>query len=219
MIIMRRTHFYRSVWFFTILIVVIPLIIFGMVNIYSTRFEPLPILNDNSGIINTGFTTPNASSTLFNQKGKPVSLNNLDQKVIVVNFFFTRCPGICLKMMTNEKKLQQAFINDPELCFLSFSVDPDHDSINVLNRYARLMDIKGNQWQLMTGDKKAIYLLARRRFNLTANEGDGGPQDFIHSDQLVLLDKKRQIRGYYNGTDPEAVNQLITDIKKLKNEK
>ncbi|HEY2350089.1 MAG TPA: SCO family protein [Puia sp.] len=216
---MKTTKYFRSVWFITILIIVFPLIIYAVVNRYKNRFEALPVFPENSVFAKTGFNTSYAQLEFYNQEARIISFDKLNQKIILVNFFFTHCPGICLKMMTNEKKLQQILSRDTDICFLSFSVDPNHDSIPVLARYARLLDIGNDQWHLMTGDKRTIYQLARKKFNLSATEGDGGPEDFIHSDQLVLLDQKRQIRGYYNGTDPETISQLLTDIKKLENEK
>jgi protein SCO1/2 len=216
---MKKRKYFNSVWSIATVIIIFPMIVFAIVNRYKTNFESLPVFPENPVLANAGFNSSYPKFEFYNQNAEPVSFNKLNQKVIVVNFFFTHCPGICLKMMTNERKLQQAFSHDPNICFLSFSVDPIHDSIAVLARYAHSLDIQGNQWHLITGDKKNIYQLARRKYNLSAIEGDGGPEDFIHSDQLVILDQKRQIRGYYSGTDPETVPKLITDIKKLENEK
>jgi protein SCO1 len=216
---MKTRKYFNSVWFVAIAIIISPIVVYALVNRFKTKYESLPVFPENPVLANAGFNSSYKQYEFYNQNAEPISFNKLNQKVILVNFFFTHCPGICLKMMTNEKKLQQAFLSDSNICFLSFSVDPNHDSTTVLARYAKSLDIRGNQWQLITGDKKSIYQLARRKYNLSAIEGDGGPEDFIHSDRLVLLDQKRQIRGYYDGTDPEAVNQLITDIKKLENEK
>ena len=101
----------------------------------------------------------------------------------------------------------------------SFTVDPVSDSISVLQNYAMKYGVSADQWQLLTGDKKQIYRLARNSFRVVATDGDGGPGDFIHSEKLILLDKEQRIRGYYDGTSQKEVNKLIRDIKKLRNEK
>src|SRR5690606_15218278 len=106
-----------------------------------------------------------------------------------------------------------------DLLFASFSVDPYRDSVEILQKFSRKYELDNRNWDLITGDKKTIYKLARNSFMLVAADGDGGPEDFIHSEKLVLVDTEKRIRGYYNGTDEKEVTQLIRDIKKLKDEK
>jgi len=120
--------------------------------------------------------------------------------------------------MTNSlKKVQQAFKED-EILIRSFSVDPERDSVAQLRKYAGQFGINTSNWELLTGDKKEIYKFARNGFMIVATDGDGGPNDFIHSEKLVLIDKQKRIRGYYDGTSGNQVKQLIADIKKLKHE-
>ena len=115
-------------------------------------------------------------------------------------------------------RIQEAFKTDAEILISSFTVDPERDSSAQLKKYARQYNVDTRNWNLLTGDKKEIYKLARNSFMLVATDGDGGPDDFIHSESLVLIDKQKKIRGYYNGTSNDEVNQLIIDIKKLKHE-
>jgi protein SCO1/2 len=114
--------------------------------------------------------------------------------------------------------VQAAYANNEQLLLNSFSVDPTRDSVERLKTYANQFGIGGN-WNLLTGNKTDIYRLARKSFSVVATDGDGGDQDFIHTEKLVLIDKQKCIRGYYSGTADSDVQQLITDIKKLQNEK
>ena len=115
----------------------------------------------------------------------------------------------------NLKKVQQLYAGDEELMINSFTVDPERDSVGQLLEYATRMDIQKN-WQLITGSKKDIYKLARKSFLVVATDGDGGPDDFIHSELLILIDKQKRIRGFYNGTVSGEVDDLLRDINRLK---
>ena len=121
-------------------------------------------------------------------------------------------------MTSNLKRVQQAF-GEGEILINSFSVDPQRDSAVQLKKYAEKFKINSANWQLLTGDKKDIYKLARNSVMIVATDGDGGPDDFIHSEKLVLIDKQKKIRGYYDGTSKKETDQLIYDIKKLIHEK
>jgi protein SCO1/2 len=121
--------------------------------------------------------------------------------------------------MTNSlKTVQEAYKDDPTILLHSISIDPERDSATQLRKYADQYEINTKNWSLLTGNKKDIYKMARNSFMIVATDGDGGPDDFIHSEKLVLIDTKKRIRGYYDGTSSKEVNQLIRDIKKLKNE-
>lgn len=108
--------------------------------------------------------------------------------------------------------LQKEFLNNNRVSFLSMSVTPVIDSVSVLKDYAKKKGAINNKWHLTTGDKKHIYELARKSFMAVLDEGDGGEQDFIHTEQFVLIDKKKQVRGYYDGTNLEDMQRLIDDI-------
>jgi protein SCO1 len=155
---------------------------------------------------------------LTNQRGEQVSTTKWKNKIVVANFFFTHCPSICPKMTKNLITVQQSYINSDDLLLVSFSVDPERDSAKRLAEYAGKFSIDETKWQLLTGSKKEIYRLARKSFKVTATDGDGGADDFIHSNKLILIDTKKRIRGYYDGADEKETTQLIKDIKKLENE-
>ena len=144
-------------------------------------------------------------------------INNIDDKIYVADFFFTTCPGICLKMTGNMVKVQEAFKDDPEVLLLSHSVTPSIDSVPVLKNYADKNGVMENKWHLVTGDKTEIYDLGRNQYFV---ENDlGVPKDindFLHTENFLLIDKNKHIRGIYNGLNRASIAQLITDIKALK---
>ncbi len=155
---------------------------------------------------------------LINQNGETITQKDFEDKIYVADFFFTRCQTICPIMAINMGDLQEYYKNDDEIKFLSHSVTPIMDSVPVLRAYA---DEKGGidgKWEITTGDKKHLYELARKSYFAVLDEGDGGEQDFIHTEQFILIDKKRQIRGFYDGTDAEEMRRIINDIKILKKE-
>lgn len=195
-------------WAFVALIVALPVTVFELVKWYENGYQALPVLGPQGHRVD--------AYRMMNQSGQIVG--STQGKIVVTDFFFTHCPTICPKMTRNMKKVQQAFGSDNALLIQSFSVDPLRDSAKRLNEYAAQFNINGN-WELLTGDKREIYRLARKSFFVDATDGDGGPGDFIHSDKFILTDGQGRIRGYYNGTDDAAITQLIKDIAKLKKEK
>ncbi|WP_117879478.1 SCO family protein [Aureibaculum luteum] len=153
---------------------------------------------------------------LTNQNGVTITEHDYKDKIYVADFFFTRCQSICPIMTTNMVDLQTFFKNDSTVKFLSHSVTPIIDSIPILRAYADKKGVIDGKWNLVTGDKKQIYNLARKSYFAVLDEGDGGEQDFIHTEQFILIDKKRQIRGFYDGTNKEEIQQIIKDIQLLK---
>lgn len=155
--------------------------------------------------------------SLVNQLGDTVSQKTFDDKIYVADFFFTTCPGICLKMTGNMVKVQEAFKDDPEVLLLSHSVTPSIDSVPILKNYAEKNGVMDNKWHLVTGDKTEIYDLGRNQYFV---ENDlGVPKDindFLHTENFLLVDKNKHIRGIYNGLNRASIAQLITDIKALK---
>lgn len=153
---------------------------------------------------------------LVNQLGHQVSFEAIGPKVVLVDFFFTSCPTICPTLTAHLKQVQAAFAkNDSALQILSFSVDPEHDTVSRLKAYADHYKANPDSWWFLTGDKKQIYDLARHDFQVSVTEGDGGPDDFIHTEKWVLLDKHRFIRGYYNGLDTNDMARCMHDIALL----
>ena len=155
---------------------------------------------------------------LVNQNGQSISKEDFEGKIYVADFFFTRCQTICPIMAINMKDLQEEFKNDPDLKFLSHSVTPVMDSVPVLRSYADKNGAIDGKWEITTGDKKHIYELARKSYFAVLDEGDGGDQDFIHTEQFILVDSKGQIRGFYDGTEKEEMRRIIDDILILKRE-
>jgi protein SCO1/2 len=158
---------------------------------------------------------------LVSQLGDTVSLNEtLKGKILVVNFFFTSCQSICPQLTKNMKLLNRAFKkNDSVARFISITVDPEHDTVSALRVYADKQDANHDKWYFLTGDKKTIYNFARQELKLKLTEGDGGKDDFIHPEQFTLIDKYRNIRGYYNGLDSNEVRLCAEDIALLQVEK
>lgn len=159
-----------------------------------------------------------ADFQLINQNGDMITQQNYKDKIYVADFFFTRCQTICPIMSTNMGDLQEYYKNDPSVMLLSHSVTPVIDSISVLRAYADKRKILDSKWNLVTGDKKHIYELARKSYFAVLDEGDGGAQDFIHTEQFILVDQKRQIRGFYDGTSKDEIQRIIKDIAILKKE-
>jgi protein SCO1/2 len=199
-----------NIWLFLGIVIVFPLTVFAIVNWYERTVQSLPVLINKEHRI--------GDFKLINQQGNKSTTEEWRGKIVVANFFFTHCPVICPKMTANLKKLQETFAGNENLMLVSFSVDPQRDSVAELKKHAERFYINESNWQLLTGSKKEIYRLARKSFQVVATDGDGGDNDFIHSDQLILIDSKKRIRGYYEGTEKKEIAQLIRDIKKLEHE-
>lgn len=158
-----------------------------------------------------------ADFSLLNQNGDTITQENYRDKIYVADFFFTTCPTICPIMTANLVEVQAALINDPEVLLLSHSVTPEIDSVAQLKKYAIEKGVNDAKWNLVTGDKKQIYELARKSYLAVQEDGDGGPFDMIHTENFILVDKQRRIRGFYDGTKEEEMDRLLSDIEILKN--
>ena len=153
--------------------------------------------------------------SFINQEGKKVTQKDFDGSIYVTDFFFTTCQSICPVMSSEMEKIAAAFKENKTVKILSHTVNPENDSVPVLAEYARLHHADAKQWLFVTGDKKELYNIARTGYYLNAEQGDGGPDDFIHTQNFALVDKEKHIRGYYDGTNPKEIQQLISDIKLL----
>jgi len=156
--------------------------------------------------------------SLINQNGDTITQKDYQDKIYVADFFFTTCQTICPIMTDNMKDIQNKIMNDQDILLLSHSVTPEIDSVAQLKRYAELKGVKDSKWNLVTGDKKQIYKLARQSYMAVKTAGTGDQYDMIHTENFMLIDKKRQIRGFYDGTDPNEIERLLEDISVLKNE-
>jgi protein SCO1 len=158
---------------------------------------------------------------LTNQLGQVVNIDSmLKGKILVFDFFFTSCPSICPKLTTHMKLLQTSFKKDPKkeasldtvVQFISITVNPERDTFQLLRAYADRYGVNHDNWWFLTGDKRTIYNFARHELGVTTGPGDGGAEDFIHTEKFVLVDKDRFIRGYYNGTQDTDVRKCADDI-------
>lgn len=155
--------------------------------------------------------------SFIDQNGDTFTHKNLEGKIYVADFFFTTCPSICPIMGRNMKKLSDKFANDPEVHFVSHTVDPEEDTPEVLKQYAKAINANEQKWTFLTGEKSKLYYVAREGYKVTAMDNDGSSdEDFIHTQNFVLIDKARQIRGYYDGTDSLEMRKLEKDIMLLK---
>lgn len=194
-----------------------------LVGWFLLREEPnLPIYQPSD--INPALVDPEVSLrtdhrvsdfTLINQLGDTVTQELVKGKIYVTDFFFTRCPTICPVMSQHISEMQAEFEGEPEPIFLSHSVTPVADSVPILYRYAEKYHADPTRWQLLTGEKSHIYDLARKSYFSTLDEGDGGFQDFIHTENFVLVDREGRLRGFYDGTDKKEIERLVRDVRVL----
>mgnify|MGYP003650841073 FL=1 len=159
-----------------------------------------------------------ADFKLINQDGEEITNEDFDGYYYVTDFFFTTCPTICPSMSAQMQRVQKEYMDDENFKILSHTVQPEVDSVPVLKEYANLYEANPNKWIFVTGSKKLIYDLARKSYFAAVTEGDGGPNDFIHTENFVLVDKDKRIRGFYDGTSSESVDKLIVDIEILQQE-
>ena len=159
-----------------------------------------------------------ADFKLKNQNGETITQKNYENKIYIADFFFTRCTNICIAIAYNMNELQEYYKNDDDIMFLSHSVTPVMDSVPVLRKYADEKGVIDGKWNVTTGPKKHIYELARKSYMAVIEEGDGGEDDFIHTEQFILVDKERRIRGFYDGTDKKDMEKLKEDMILLKEE-
>lgn len=168
-----------------------------------------------------------ANLNLINQDGHAVTLDSLRGKILIADFFFTRCPTICPGMTENMKRLAASIHNGKRVGdktnklvhFLSFSVDPERDSVERLKYWASRFQVNPEQWWLLTGNKKDIYNFALNELKIGLIDGEGVDTNFIHSDKFILIDSNRHVRGYYDGLDPASLSELSKDLVMLTMEK
>ncbi|MGP1991511.1 SCO family protein [Zobellia laminariae] len=156
-----------------------------------------------------------ADFSLTNQNGETITQANYADKIYIADFFFTTCPTICPIMTKNMVSIQERIKDFDDVMLLSHSVTPEIDSVAQLKKYAIEKGVNDAKWNLVTGDKKQIYELARKSYLAVKDDGDGGPFDMIHTENFILVDKKKRIRGFYDGTNEEEVEKLMDDLKIL----
>ena len=154
-----------------------------------------------------------------NQNGETVTQKNYEGKIYVADFFFTTCPTICPIMQDNMVEIQNAFKDVSDVMLLSHSVMPHIDNVPVLKKYALEKGVIDSKWNLVTGDKKDIFYIARKSYLAVKTETEGELYDMVHTENFILVDKKRRVRGFYDGTKKEEIKRLIDDIRFLIDEK
>ncbi|MFM1913706.1 MAG: hypothetical protein RIR51_1549 [Bacteroidota bacterium] len=172
--------------------------------------EKLPVLGP------PGHTIPDFE--LINQDSLAFGTKNLEGKIFVVDFFFTTCPTICPIMKTQLLRVYKKYHDDDNLRLVSISIDPDFDQPAVLKDFTKKLNIDTNFWTFLTGDQEYIFNLGEKNFLVTTQKDDKELGGYLHSGALILIDTNRQIRGIYDGTKEDEVNELIRDIKRVKSE-
>ncbi|MBX9783707.1 MAG: SCO family protein [Chitinophagaceae bacterium] len=208
-----------------LLVVGFPVTAYYLVKYYSERAVDMPHHYFYDDVRDTVVDGKKRSDTIWhrisnfsftNQLNEKVYADSLKDKILVVDFFFTRCPNPCPTMTRNMKKMQDAYKkNDSLIQFISFTVDPKRDSVNALKNYADRYGVQHNNWWFLTGEKKTIYDLAFNEFKAAIVDGGEADTSFLHTNKFYLLDKKRIIRGWYDGTDTVALTKLARDISLL----
>lgn len=205
--------------------ILLPLTGYYLVKYYSTDaihmprkyFEPdSVIVKEKNGKTTTDTIWHKVRNITFtNQLGKTVSLDSLKRKILVIDFFFTRCASICPRLARSMKKLQDSYKeNDSIVHFISISIDPEHDSVSNLRRFADKYNVNHDTWWMVTGDKKDIYDFAFNELKASIADTTISP-DFLHTDLFFLLDTNRIIRGMYHAEDSMALKRLAKDIPTL----
>ena len=212
--------FFKDYKVFAIVFGVISIIIIAIIYNTLNVYQPLPIYQPT--MVSTELVDSTiqhkkkyhkiANFSLTNQKGKTITQNTYKDKIYVADFFFTTCQTICPIMTDHMVEIQKEIIDDPDVMLLSHSVTPEIDNVAQLKRYAEKKGVNAKKWNLVTGDKKEIYKLARKSYLAVKDNGDGGPFDMVHTENFVLVDQKRRVRGFYDGTNKEDVQRLIEDI-------
>lgn len=208
---------------FAVLSIIIILLIYNALNVY----QPLPVFQPamvNEEMVDSTIQHQRkfhkiADFKLTNQNGKIITQADYEGKIYVADFFFTTCQTICPIMTDHMYQIQKEIMDDDEVMLLSHTVTPEIDTVAQLKRYAKLKGVNDAKWNLVTGDKEQIYRLARKSYLAVKTDGNGDAYDMIHTENFMLIDKKRQIRGFYDGTNPDDIERLLEDLKILKKEK
>lgn len=218
-------------------IVITGMIIAGFVNKYyysddyrnpNNRLKIINPTDVNAHLVDSSIAHVKEGHTIgdfsfTNQLGEEITQEDTKGKIYVADFFFTTCGGICPKMTKQLQRVQAEFAGDENFKILSHTVFPSYDTVEVMKAYADRFEADHKQWWFLTGSKKDLYLMARRSYLVVPDENDdsfehGSESDFIHTENFVLIDPDRRIRGMYDGTDPDQVSKLIKDVYDLKRE-
>lgn len=197
------------------LILIVPAAGYLLLRTGTNHFKPLPIFGERYEEAGDTVYHTVGDFAFVNQFGDTVSSKSLEGNIKIVDFFFVDCKTICPKMSSQLERVQKKIQTVQNVVILSHTVNPEQDSVSVLKRYAEEYGATKNKWHFLTGDKKELYKIAREGYLVNALQGDGGPDDFIHTELFVLVDQKNRIRGFYDGTSAGAVDTLIDELKVL----
>lgn len=208
--------------FVLVCILLVPVLIFMFLKGFGKNEYDLPIFFQ-KGVDNPFKECPVTDSTqhyipeftFTNQEGKPIGRAQMEGKITVVDFFFTSCPSICPVMSKEMARVNDMFRDEPLVQLMSISIDPEYDTPQILKKYADEHQAIPGKWHFLSGPKLETFQLARCGFVLPALDGNGVPDDFVHSDKFMLIDDQGRIRGYYSGTTREQVDLLILETKIL----
>lgn len=211
---------------FILTFIIISLIIFIAIYSLLTPKKSLKIFSPrdvNTELVDTtiqhvGYNHTIADFEFTNQNNKVITEKDYEGKIYVADFFFTTCPTICPKMTDNMVWLQEQIKGNPKAMLLSHSVTPDIDNVDVLKKYAIEKGVDDTKWNLVTGNKKDIYYIARKSYLAVKTNSSDELYDMVHTENFILVDQKRRIRGFYDGTNLEEVKKLIEDIQYLSQE-
>lgn len=212
-----------------LIVIAISVIAVATFILYEQKYErKLPILNPtdvNAALVDSSLQNKGINHTILdfhltNQNGENVSQEIIKDRVVVANFFFATCPSICPIMNSQLSRVHAEYLKNNNVIILSHTVWPEVDSVEVLKEYGERYNANPKRWQFLTGDKHHLYHLARKSYLVApslqdTNFDQGGEGDFIHTENIVLIDKKRRIRGFYDGTNSLEVSQLIQDVQIL----
>ena len=220
-------RFFSNYKFFAIVLLVLSLVIISIFYQILKPKEVLPVFQPaqvNKELVDSTIQYVKkyhtiADFSLINQNGKTVTQDTYNDKIYIADFFFTTCQTICPIMTDHMVILQNKLKHDPDVMLLSHTVTPKIDSVAQLKKYALNKGVLDTKWNLVTGDKKEIYELARKSYLAVKSYGDGGDYDMIHTENFILVDQKKRIRGYYDGTREEDIELLLNDIDILKKER
>ena len=203
-------------------ILLIPLLIFLFLRGFGKNEYDLPVYFQN-GVDNPFQECPSTDSgqhyipefSFLNQNGESLGRAEMEGKITIVDFFFTSCPSICPLMSKEMERVNDMFRDESKVQIMSISIDPEYDTPEILKSYAERHNAIPGKWHFLSGPKEETYQLAKCGFVLPTLDGNGVPDDFVHSDKFVLIDEMGRIRGYYSGTDREAVDLLMLETKVL----
>lgn len=218
-------RYIKQLKFFFLVLAIVSVVIIYFIYSALDNEKPLPIYQPNrvdASLVDSTIQHKKkyhaiSDFKLINQNGDIITQNHYKDKIYVADFFFTTCKTICPIMTTQMYRIQKEILDDDEVLLLSHSVTPEIDSVEQLKRYAIEKGVNDKKWNLVTGDRKQIYDLARKSYLVVKDDGSDN-YGMVHTENFALIDKDKQIRGIYNGVSPVSVDSLIQDIKRLKKE-